>query len=171
MLLSNEDIKKLVKEGKIIFSPPISEDQIGQASVDLTLSNEFWIFRKGIRRVIDVKKVRHEDISEKIIADEITLASGQMVLGKTVERIKLPLDIAGRLEGRSTYARMGVAVHITSGAIQPGSDNRQVLEIVNLSPYSIKLCKGLRLCQVFFEKLESATTKPYAKFGRIAIGQ
>jgi deoxycytidine triphosphate deaminase len=55
--------------------------------------------------------------------------------------------------------------------VQPGSDNRQVLEIVNLAPFPIKLHAGMRISQVVFERLESATEKPYSRFGQIAKKQ
>ena len=42
----------------------------------------------------------------------------------------------GILEGRSRYARVGLTVHVTASLVQPGSDNHQILEIVNLSPFS-----------------------------------
>ncbi|MGB9762982.1 MAG: 2'-deoxycytidine 5'-triphosphate deaminase domain-containing protein, partial [Minisyncoccia bacterium] len=37
MILSDRDIKKVIKEGKLIFKPPLSLDQIGPASIDLKL--------------------------------------------------------------------------------------------------------------------------------------
>ena len=66
---------------------------------------------------------------------------------------------------------MGLAVHITSALVQPGSDNHQILEIVNFAPFTIELHAGMRISQVIFEKLESKTSKPYAKFGKIAKKQ
>ena len=77
----------------------------------------------------------------------------------------------GKLEGRSRYARMGVIIHTTSALVQPGSDNRQVLEIVNLAPFPIKLSAGMRISQIVFEYLKSPTSKPYSKFGKIARKQ
>jgi dCTP deaminase len=94
-----------------------------------------------------------------------------MCLGKTVEKITLPADMMGKLEGRSRYARMGISVHITSAVVQPGSDNHQVLEIVNMAPFTVVIHKGMRISQVVFKKLLSKSSKPYAKFGKIARRQ
>ncbi len=94
-----------------------------------------------------------------------------MCLGKTLEKITLPAGIIGTLEGRSRYARMGLAVHVTSALVQPGSDNHQILEIVNFAPFSIKLHSGMRISQVIFERMETPSSKPYSKFGRIAKRQ
>ena len=169
MILSNVDIKEYLRKGKIQITPAPKEEQIGPASIDLTLSNEFWRVKKF--KEIDLGKTKVKDASEKFIASNIKLKPGEIVLGKTVERITLSNNICGRLEGRSSFARLGLAVHVTSGFIQPGSNNHQVLEIVNLAPYSITIRAGMRISQVIFEETRTGTSKPYAKFGKLARKQ
>lgn len=171
MVFSDVDIKKLIKEGRIKIIP-LQDDQITGASVDLTLSNEWQFFKKEYAgKTVDLDKVGFVEATYPIKAETIELAPGGMCLGKTVEKITLPRDIIGTLEGRSRYARMGLSVHITSAVVQPGSDNHQVLEIVNFAPFTVKLHAGMRISQVIFEKLETPTAKPYAKFGKIAKEQ
>ena len=51
----------------------------------------------------------------------------------TDERLTLPGDIGGWLEGRSRFARLGIMIHVTSGFVQPGVASRQVLEMSNVS--------------------------------------
>jgi dCTP deaminase len=94
-----------------------------------------------------------------------------MCLGITREKITMPNDMIGTLEGRSRYARMGLAVHVTSALVMPGSDNHQVLEIVNFAPFPVTIRAGMRISQIIFEKLDSRTTRPYAKFGKVARKQ
>lgn len=168
MVYSDVDIKKLLKEGKIKIKP-LKKDQIGPASIDLTLSDEWYFFKeKFIGELVDLKKTDFKKAHKKVKGEMIILGSGEMCLGKTVEKITLPPDIMGHLEGRSRYARMGVSIHITSSIVQPGSNNHQVLEIVNLAPFPIVLHKGMRISQVVFHKMESSTSKPYSKYGKIA---
>lgn len=171
MILSDKDIKKLIKEKKLKIVP-LKEEQIGAASIDLTLSDE-WAFFKNeyIMKLVDLDKISFDQATETKKTDEIILQPMQMCLAKTVEKITLPSNIMGKLEGRSRYARMGLIIHTTSALVQPGSDNHQVLEIVNLAPFPIVLHKGMRISQVVLEKLLSSTTKPYAKFGKIARNQ
>lgn len=172
MILSNKDVEGLLKRGVIRITPPPKPEQIGPGSVDLTLSNEFWVFRHSVKRKeFELDEIDIATFTKKVVAKRITLEPGELVLGKTVERITLPDNIAGHLEGRSRYARRGLAIHVTSSYIQPGSDNHQVLEIVNLAPYSIILKAGTRCTQVIFEDMKSPTTKPYKKFGKIAVKQ
>ena len=59
------------------------------------------------------------------------LQPGQTVLGITDEVVTLSPGFCGLLEGRSRFARMGLAIHITAGFMQPGINNKQVLEIFN----------------------------------------
>jgi dCTP deaminase len=173
MILSDRDIRRMLKWGRLKIRP-LEEGQIGPASVDLTLGDEWLFFKDAYRskkRIVDLSKTGFRQAFRMKKAASVTLATGQMCLGRTVERLTLPPDIMGHLEGRSRYARMGLVIHITSALVQPGSDNRQVLEIVNLAPFPVKLHAGMRISQVVFERMESRTAKPYAKFGEIARGQ
>jgi dCTP deaminase len=74
-----------------------------------------------------------------------------MILGITKEKISLSEGISGRLEGRSRFARFGLAVHVTAGFMQPGISNQQVLEIVNLGHAPMALYPGTKICQFIFE--------------------
>ncbi|MFH1307059.1 MAG: dCTP deaminase [Candidatus Micrarchaeota archaeon] len=172
MILSDKDIKNEIKRGRIKFTPKLEKRQIGPASVDLTLAPRFWIFREEFEgKVVDLKKVHFSQAFKQIKVKSIVLSSGQLCLGITKEKIKLAPDIMGALEGRSRYARMGLAVHVTSALVQPGSNNHQVLEIVNMAPSPVKIWSGMRISQVVFEYLNTPTSKPYAKFGKIARKQ
>lgn len=170
--LSDRDIRNALRRGIMKIEPLDADSQIGSASVDLTLSDEWWFFkRQYLGKQVDLSKVDFNRAMEKTIAPSVVLPPGGMCLGKTVEKITLPANIIGKLEGRSRYARMGLSVHITSAVVQPGSDNHQVLEIVNFAPFSIVLHKGMRISQVIFHRMESESSKPYAKFGKIARRQ
>jgi len=170
LILSDRDIRKCLNSGRIRITPSPSEEQIGATSVDLTLSDEFWVFRKGLKK-IDLAKARQEDVLQKIKARSIKLRPREMILGKTLERITLPADMCGKLEGRSRYARFGTAIHVSSSLVHAGSDSHQILEIVNLSPATITLHSGMRVCQMMFMRISSPAEKPYSKFGKIAREQ
>ncbi len=171
MILSNSDIKKMIKEKKIEIKP-LKDEQIGPASVDLTLSDEWQFFKPRLKiKTVDLKKLPFQEAFDTKKAKSIILRPGQMCLAKTEEKISIPPDIMGKLEGRSRYARMGLIIHMTSALVQPGSSNHQVLEIANLAPFSVKLYSGMRISQVVFQRMDSRTTKPYRKFGDIARDQ
>jgi dCTP deaminase len=173
MVLSDKDIRSAIRIGRLRFSPAIKEDQIGAASVDLTLGGDFWVFKKKYlgKKALDLSEVGFQEATEKHHERSITLPPGGMCLGITRERISMPPSLMGTLEGRSRYARMGLAVHVTSALVQPGSDNHQVLEIVNFAPFPVTIREGMRISQIVFEKLQTATSRPYAKYGKIARKQ
>ena len=76
------------------------------------------------------------------------LDPGVTIHGITRERVTLPPDVCGFLEGRSRFARLGLMVHVTSAFVQPGVRNRQVLEMSNVSSRSLRLHAGVRVCQL-----------------------
>lgn len=155
-ILTNSEIRKALKEGNIIIDP-LDESQIGPASVDLTLGNEFRVFQRH-NGVYHVKDDSHfQDVTETVYKNDdefITINPGEMTLGVTKEKITLPEDICGWLQGRSRFARFGLAVHVTASFMQPGISNHQVLEIVNLGHTSLALYPGTKICQFVFEKCE-----------------
>lgn len=173
MVLSDMDIAAAIKSKKLRFEPQISDAQIGPASVDLTLDGRFWTFKKRFvgKKPVDLSKVDFKAATQEKKFPSITLPPGGMCLGITREKICMPSDLIGTLEGRSRYARMGLAVHVTSALVQPGSENHQVLEIVNFAPFPVTIHAGMKISQVIFEKLDTKTSRPYAKFGMIAKRQ
>jgi dCTP deaminase len=170
MILTDRDIREFMRLGKIRFEPGISDDQIGPGSVDLTLSSRFWRLKAGLG-LIDLSGMSFEDVSEEIVVDEIVIPPHGLIIGMTKEKVYVDDDVCGWIEGRSRYARMGLAIHSASGFIQPGSYNHQVLEISNLTPYPMRLRAGMRIVQVVFQLARSRSEKPYRKYGVLAKDQ
>ena len=156
---------KYIKDGRIRINP-FEKDQIGPTSIDLTLGNEFRVFRK-VRKVFHVREdMNYEEVTQVISVkdgDYLLLMPGELVHGITKEKVRLPEDLAGWIEGRSRFARIGLMIHVTAGLVQPGCDNKQVLEISNMSPMPIALYPGTRICQIILEQVEG-TAKYEGKF-------
>jgi dCTP deaminase len=94
------------------------------------------------------------------------------LLGWTVERIQLPHSarLGGRVEGKSSLARLGLGVHVTAPTIHAGfgaSEDPQHLgssirlEIWNIGPFRIKLEKGMLICQLIFEWVDGTPEQGY----------
>ncbi len=158
MILGRKEIIRLVREG-VIEIDPFDERAVGPASVDLTLGNTFRVFPPGEIEIYgdDFDASRLGELVEIEDHEFIELNPGDMVLGITRERIKLPEHIAGILSGRSRFARTGLMVHVSSSLVHPGSNNRQVLEIVNLGNQRIRLHPGVRICQIIFIEVRGGT--------------
>jgi dCTP deaminase len=153
-LLTNQVIKKELEEGNIKITPPLTDDQISVVSVDLTLSNEFWVYKTNSQPIPIKEETNYLDYTDHIEAEEITIKPQQTIIAITKEKITLPGNICGWLEGRSRFARLGLLIHISAGLIQPGVNNHQVLEITNLSPNILTLHAGERICQLAFQRCE-----------------
>ncbi|MFH0876223.1 MAG: dCTP deaminase [archaeon] len=151
-ILTRTEILSQIKKGAIKIDP-FSETKVGPASVDLTLGNEFRVY-KNTRLKIDLKEnINLEKITRLVKCNSLILKRGESVLGITLEKITLPQNMCGWLEGRSRFARVGFQIHTTASFVQPGVSNRQVLEIANISPFSLVLYPGESVCQLIIEKL------------------
>ncbi len=157
-VLTHDEILAAIEKGDIEVDP-YRPELVGPGSIDLHLDNQFRVFKKlhHIYNVTD--EADFTQITELVeVEDAFVLLPGETVLGITRERIKLAPFLCGRLEGRSRFARLGLMVHVTAGFMQPGINNRQVLEISNVSSVALALHPGTRLCQFIFERTEGQAT-------------
>jgi len=161
MILTRDKIAKAVQTGEIGIDP-YDETALDAASYDMTLFHQIRVFIEGLNEIdlMDMAQDAHAllDITRIVpipAESYYLLKPGELVLGMTVEKLTLAPDIAGSLEGRSRFARMGLMVHVTASFLQPGIKNtRQVFEIFNASRNAIKLRSGVRIAQVIFERCE-----------------
>jgi len=162
MILPDHEIRKLLKSGKLEIDP-LDPDQIQPACVDLSLGSEFGIFKHLQEPYIDARNPKEYTEVLDTQGKPFTLHPGEFVLGITRERIKLPADLAGYVDGRSSLGRLGVTAHITSGWIDPGFSGRLVLEISNLGKMPVTIYPGMRICKLLLFKLTSPAEVPYDK--------
>ena len=153
-ILTRNEILKEMEAGRIAIEP-FQEDQLGPGSVDLHLGDEFRVYHPT-RKIVDVTDdVDYSKLTEWIRKpDGIILMPGETVLGITLERITLPPDICGWLEGRSRFARVGLLVHVSASFMQPGISNHQLLEMSNFSPNPLRIIPRTRVCQFIFQRCE-----------------
>ncbi len=168
VILSDRDIKKFIKSGRIKVIPkPNFKKQLGSASLDLRLGGEFRFFKHSQKALIDSKKkATSEGLTELIKlkkSQPLILHPGEFVLGTVEEYIKLPSNLAARIDGRSSWGRLGIVVHSTAGHVDPGFEGRLTLEISNIGNIPVLLYPGQRICQLVFEVLSSEAEIPYSK--------
>ncbi len=170
MKLSDIHILEKIAAGKIIISPRVPDEQIGSFSIDLRLGNHFRIFKHtecppfiDLGTPNSVFAMCDQFMEDVLVKDDkaFYLHPGELALGITVERLTLPNDIAGWLDGRSSLARLGLMVHVTAHTIDPGWDGQITLEFANIGKLPLALRPGMRICAVSFEPLSGPTSKPY----------
>jgi dCTP deaminase len=138
---------------------PFDPSAVGPASVDLTLGAELRLIEPGSDPIPMREDVDYRDYTRRIEIDgTYVLAPGATVHGITRERITLPGDLCGLLEGRSRFARLGLMIHVTSAFVQPGVSNRQVLEISNVAGHPLELHPGVRVCQLVLLRTEGSAS-------------
>lgn len=78
----------------------------------------------------------------------------------------MPADLVARVEGKSSWARRGILVHVSAGYIDPGFQGNVTLEIANLhSTKAARLFPGDRIAQIAFEDLDRPASMPYGTNG------
>lgn len=150
--------------------PFLPAEQIQPCSIDIRLSNIFWLPQKK-RSTIDLRKSKLAEISPRRhwrrIAikpnESYTIRPGEILLGRTYEKFSIPSVCAGKIEGRSSFARMGLSVHCTGDFINPGWRGHMPLQLINLGPHPIKVIPYLPICQLMLIKLSNAPNKLYGE--------
>ena len=174
MILSDRTIRESIEAGRIVIEP-FDDAKVQPSSVDLTLDHRFLVFRNHQRGVIDVK----EDLSDLTELVEISdgnafmLHPGEFVLGSTAERIGLPDDLVGRIEGKSSLGRLGLLIHTTAGFVDAGFDGAITLEFSNVASLPITLYPGMKIGQISFLQMTTPADVPYgaAELGSKYRGQ
>jgi len=158
-VLTRDEILRELETGALVVEP-LDPDQVGPASVDLHLGHEVRVLIPTSNDPIPVTD--DSDPSQRTellkLDKPYRLPPGHTVHGITRERISLPPNLCGWLEGRSRIARLGLAIHVTSGFVQPGVSNHQVLELSNLSAVTLELHPDVRICQIVLERTEGKAT-------------
>ena len=168
MILSDRDIRAALIAGRIKIEPaPDLETQLGSVSIDFRLGQTFMVFEHSRHSFIDP---RHpQSIGEAMRTLEVALDEpfimqpGDFALASTVESLELPDDLLGRLEGRSSIARLGITVHSTAAVFEPGWLGTATMELSNLGRMAVALYPGMRICSFSFEQVSSPVLVPYGK--------
>ncbi len=147
-VLTRDTILSELESGRLVIDP-WTPDQLGAASIDLTLGDEIRVIEAGPAPIELLEETDYrEHTQRRSLAEPYVLEPGVTIHGITRERITLPPTLCGFLEGRSRFARLGLMIHVTSAFVQPGVSNRQVLEMSNVSNHPLRIHAGVRLCQL-----------------------
>lgn len=177
MVLSDRDILIALKEGRIKIDPaPDLDKQLGSISVDFRLGNTFMVFEHSRFSYIDPRhpqsigdamRTMHVEDDEQFI-----MQPGDFALASTKESLELPNDLLGRLEGRSSIARLGITVHSTAAVFEPGWIGTATMELSNLGRMPVALYPGMRICAFSFQTVSSPVMTQYRdKKGNKYAGQ
>ncbi len=174
MILSDRSIRESILSGHIGVDPaPDMKTQLQPASLDLRLGTGFARFNSiahlpNFESAATGAIVPGETDIEAIMdrwetkeGESYRLEPRDFVLATTIECVRIPNNLVARVEGRSSYGRLGLIVHSTAGFIDPGFEGNITLEMTNIGDHPIMLKVGVRICQLAFEKLDMDAESPY----------
>ena len=162
MILSDATIRAEIAAGRIVVDP-FDDTMVQPSSIDVRLDDRFLVFRSHTRAVIDVKEDL-TDLTELVKApagEPFILHPGEFVLGATAERVALPEDIVGRIEGKSSLGRLGLLIHTTAGFVDAGFEGYLTLELSNVATLPITLYPGMKIGQISFLRMDRPAETPY----------
>jgi len=171
MYLIDKELKQKLKELNFQchdsdhkFEP---DEQIQPCSIDVRLGEVFWK-PKGSKPV-DLRKSQLLELAprrywKKFVLKEgehLTIKPGELILGRIYEKFTIPKKCAGKIEGRSSFSRMGLGIHICCDFINPGYRGHMPLQIVNYSKSVIKIFPYIDICQLMLIRLNGIPEKLY----------
>lgn len=164
-MLADFEISKALQDDWIGIEP-YDPHRLQPVSYDLTLDSSYRIFRSDVHTIDtrddgsydpgsgyygQVPSWRPHTTGHTLPNAGHRLRPGDFLLASTAETLTLSPAIAARVEGKSSLGRLGVAVHITAGFIDPGFQGQITLEIANLAPVSVMLYPAMPIAQIVFE--------------------
>ena len=135
MILVDREIKQ---RGKDIVIEGYDENNVNSVSYDVTL--ECIITN-------DAEK------------ESYILQPGETIFVRTKEMIHMPDDLMGRIGEKNSKMRLGIQV--SGPHYFPGHKTYMFLRVSNISPNRIKIEKGDKIAQIFFEQLEEVPQMTY----------
>jgi dCTP deaminase len=153
--LSKAEILCRMDQGSLVIAPLIDpEEQIGDASIDVRLGNEFISTTHTKLAALDptVQQIARQIAEYQTktyvpFGRAFVLQPQQFVLGSTLEYICLPDDVVGLILGRSSWGRLGLII-ATASKVAPASKSVLTLELVNLGSVPIFLYPCSRIAQL-----------------------
>jgi len=171
MYLGTDELLRLVNtviDGVGDVRHPFDQNsQVKACSIDIRVGQKFWHLKKR-RKPIDLGGDVIFDVSprrlwvEKIYSEDeaLELRPGEMILGRTHEKIFIPEGYVGKINTRSSFARLGISTACNCDLINPGYRGHVPLEITNVTKNTLLLRPYLSLCQIFIMPIQGKAT-PY----------
>jgi dCTP deaminase len=185
MILSNVEIHRAIDEGLLVLDPEPLPRKPGlegvdcpyqTSAVDLQLGDEISYLRDGLPLDINLGRGGFANLfgpnstRQKLTSEQpFVLRPGRLVLGRTHQRVELPIAeggdcLAARVEGKSSYARCGLLVHFTAPTIHAGFKGTITLELYNLGPLGISLYPRTPICQLIVETVKGIPFRNDSQF-------
>lgn len=154
-ILSDSKILESIEKGEIVIQP-FNTKQLGSNSYDVLLDSVLIIYKN---QHLDCKK-NNQTESITIPEDGILLEPGRLYLGSVKEFTETKNHVI-LFEGKSSLARLGLFVHITSGFGDIGYKGYLTVELSVVQP--LRIYKDMRIGQIYYQNVDGFCINPYNK--------
>jgi dCTP deaminase len=161
MNILKKELQELLKNQRLIIKPLLSNDQIGELTIDFRLGYNFLVTIQGKNPFLDASLNSNDQFptqslfqeTRRMLGETFLLHPHQTILTNSLEYIKLPDDIYAELSMRSSYLRLGISL---SALVQPGYTGCMSLELTNFNKVPINLTVGAPIFQARLYKLDES---------------
>lgn len=127
-ILSSQEIRELIRNGKIRSRMEIGDDQIQPASIDLRLGSKAYRVRASLLpngKFLIGPKIRELLLEEIDLTKPAVLHTNQVFIVPLIESLELPPDMSGKANPKSTTGRLDVFTRLMT---ESGMEFEQVPE-------------------------------------------
>lgn len=164
MILSDSEILRYREYTNNIVIEPWNIKNLGPNSYDVTLADTLLVYTDEI---LDSRAENHTQ-KLTIHEDGLVLIPGRLYLGATREYTETH-NLVPMLEGRSSFGRLGLLVHVTAGFGDSGFCGTWTLELTCIHP--VRVYPGQRIAQLYYHTLAGKVLQTYSSKGGKYQGQ
>lgn len=129
---------------------------------DIRCADEFKVFTNINSTIVDPKDFDPASFVD-VKSDVCIIPPNSFALARTVEYFRIPRNVLTVCLGKSTYARCGIIVNVTS--FEPEWEGYVTLEFSNTTPLPAKIYAGEGCAQVLFFESDEPCEVSYADRG------
>ena len=158
MILNGDEIIEAYRSGRIEIDP-WDEKRVGTNSYDVVLLPILKYYQSAY---VD-PRIKNNIIEMTIPETGLLLEKGTFWLGSTFEyNSNVANDLVPMLEGRSSIARLGLAIHVTAGFGDLGFCGRWTLELI--PAVSIVVYPYMPIGQLYWVKTAPTSRQYHGKY-------
>lgn len=158
-MISGLEILKRIKSGDIVISD-FDENRLNPNSYNVRLGENLKVYDfqcnplDPLKIVLEGKeldpKKENKTRNIKIGEEGYILMPGILYLGETEEYTETH-NLVPKIDGRSTYGRLGIKIHATAGFGDVGFKGKWTLEIEVAHP--VRVYPGMQIGQIYYEEI------------------
>jgi len=145
VVLTEEQIRELVRAGKLIDPDTFEERGLDACSYDVHIGRKGVVGGEG--REIDLSK------------ESLEVCPGGYAAVMSHEHVKIPDNVLVRINAKRSMAYLGIAL-LTGSQIDPGYEGHLLFGFYNASSKKVVLRSGRAICSLVFEALGSSVSHP-----------